>query len=386
LATCRINRRQIELDLKADFPILADGRVYLDSASTSLTPKCVIDRISNYLLTSEANYNRGQNDLVFRVNSLVDAARQKVADFIACPPDHICFSSGASASSRLIADQIAINDLSDGDEILLCKLDHQSTIKPWQDLTQKLKRFGTRVNISEIKIDSFGDYVEDELVELVNNRTKFIILTHIHNVYGLEMNIPELITRIREKNPNSKIVLDASQSIGHINVSVADLDVDYLYFSGHKMFATTGIGILYSKEANIKVLEFGTPNILGIISLGASIDYINSIGINNIDDHIYGLTRYLYERLLEIPGIEFNKGIHTCSCKLGYGIISFKHIKIPSEEINEVLNNYGIYVRSNNFCQKGQDDFIRVSLQVYNTRKDIDKLIHVLELINKKKI
>lgn len=381
MENCRIYHKNIDLNLRNEFPMLDDDKVYLDSASTSFTPKCVIESINEYLSKYEANYNRGLNDLVINITKKVDNVRKKVADFIETDSKHISFTSGATASSNLIVNKFAINELSNDDEILLCNLDHSSTINPWLNIRNVLKKFEINVIIKEMLIDIYGDYLEDDLISKINDKTKYVILTHIHNVYGLEMNIKELISRIREKNNNVKIVLDASQSISHIKVSVKELDVDYLYFSGHKMFAPTGIGILYTKKEQYKDLEEGTPNILGIIGLGRAIDFINSIGIDNIEDYIYSLTRYLYDNLLSIDGIEFNKGIHTCKCKLGYGIISFKHTKVSSVEINEILNYYKIYVRSNNFCQKGQDDFIRVSLNIYNTRKDIDKLIKVLKSI-----
>lgn len=381
MENCRIYHKDIDLNLRNEFPMLDDDKVYLDSASTSFTPKCVIESINEYLTKCEANYNRGLNDLVININKKVDNVRKKVANFIEADSEHIIFTSGATASSNLIVNNFAINELSNGDEILLCNLDHSSTINPWLNIQDVLKKFEINVIIKEVLIDVYGDYLEDDLVSKISNKTKYVILTHIHNVYGLEMNVKELVKRIKEKNSNTKIVLDASQSIAHMNVSVKELDIDYLYFSGHKMFAPTGIGILYTKNGEYKKIDEGTPNILGIIGLGSAIDFINSIGIDNIEDYIYSLTRYLYDNLLSIDGIEFNKGIHTCKCKLGYGIISFKHNKIFSEEINEILNYYRIYVRSNNFCQKGQNDFIRISLNIYNTKNDIDKLIKVLKSI-----
>ena len=379
MKNCSINHNNIELNLRNDFPMLDDDKVYLDSASTSFTPKCVIDSINEYLTKYEANYNRGINDLVLNINKKVNEVREKVANFIETDKEHISFMGGATESSDIIANKFAINELTNNDEILLCYLDHESTINPWINLKETLKQFNINIEIKEILISMYGDYLVDDLISKINNNTKYIILTHIHNIFGLEMDIKEIIKQIKEKNDKVKIILDVSQSIGHIKVSVKELDVDYLYFSGHKMFSPTGIGILYTKEKNI--IEQGTPNILGIIGLGSSIDYINSIGIKNIQDYIFNLTRYLYDNLLNIDGIEFNKGIHFCKCNLGYGIISFKHNKISSEEINEILNYYKIYVRSNNFCQKGQDEYIRISLNIYNNKNDIDKFIKVLKHI-----
>ena len=362
--------------------MMSDDKAYLDSASTSFVPQIVLDSMNNYIKTEHSNYNRGENDLVFNTTNKVNEVRQKVAEFISASAEEIVFTSGATASAEIIANKVAISELKSGDEIMFCRLDHSSTIAPWQNLQKILKSFSVDIVVKEILIDLWGDYNEDDLIEKLSDKTKFVVLTHIHNVYGLEMGIKDLSDRIRSKNPNTKIVLDASQSIGHIPVSVKDLAVDYLYFSGHKMFAPTGTGVLYVKDKNFKDYEVGTPNIFGIVGLGAAIDYINSIGIERIENYIFHLTRYLYDKLLTIDGIEFNKGIDTCKCILGYGIVTFKHNRISSEEINDILNYYKIFVRSNNFCQEDQDQYIRVSLNIYNTKRDIDKLIKVLSTIN----
>ena len=378
---CNIAPEFEELNERPNFPMLDDDKVYLDSASTSFLPKVVIDTMNEYITKEHSNYNRGENDLVFNTTNRVTAVREKIADFISAETDEIIFTSGASSSAELIANKFALKQMCSGDEIMFCPLDHGSTIRPWENLKSTLEHFSVDIAVKEILIDLWGDYNEDDIIEKVNEKTKYIILTHIHNVYGLEMGIKELCTRIREKNPNTKIVLDASQSIGYIPVSVKDLDVDFLYFSGHKMFAPTGVGVLYARGAYYKDYENGTPNIMGIVGLGSAIDYIKGIGIKRIENYVFHLTRYLYEKMLKIEGIEFNKGIDTCKCVLGYGIITFKHSQISSEEINEMLNYYKIYVRSNHFCQKGQDQYIRISLSIYNTKKDIDKLIKVLETV-----
>ena len=268
---CNIDYSNIELEEKTKFPMLDDDKVYLDSASTTFTPQIVIDSVNDYITHYQSNYNRGSNDLVFNTTTKVNNVRTQVASLINAEPNEIIFTSGATASSNLIINKIAINTLSNGDEVLLCKLDHSSTIQPWLNLKNTLAKFNVNIIIKDINIDPWGDYNEDDLIDKVSPNTKFVILTHIHNIYGLEMGIEDLSRRIKEKSPNTKIVLDASQSIGHIDVNVKNLNVDYLYFSGHKMFATTGIGVLYIKGQNYSLFEEGTPNIVGIISLGSAI-------------------------------------------------------------------------------------------------------------------
>ena len=298
-----------------------------------------------------------------------------------------------------------LNNLQNNDEIMICKEDHKSTILPWMNLINILNKFKINIIEKEILIDTEGDYIEDNLISKINEKTKIVVLSHIHNVYGLEMEIEEIVPRIRMKNPNSKIVLDCSQSVGHINIDVKKLDVDFVYFSGHKMFAETGIGVCYIKSEHIKemkaikvgggqakegklknkaseILEAGTQNISGIISLGAAIDYINKIGIEEIEKYILYLTRYLYEQLKSIPNIEFSKGIDKYSCVVGYGIVTFKIEGIDSSELGEILSDYGIYVRTGDFCKSGKsDDSIRASLHVYNNKEDIDKLINIIRYI-----
>ena len=401
---CKINANNISTEkirqmeeLRKDFPILNSNIVYLDSAATSQKPKKVIEYCSNI--------GRGNYDWARKANKKVEGTRKKVAKFINAKENEIIFTSGATDSSNLIAYSYMLNNLQNNDEILLCKEDHKSTIFPWMNLINILNKFKINIIEKEILIDVEGDYIEDDLISKINEKTKIVVLSHIHNVYGLEMEIEEIIPRIRIKNPNCKIVLDCSQSVGHINIDVKKLDVDFAYFSGHKMFAETGIGICYIKSENIKemkaykvgggteeeeiltnkaseVLEAGTQNISGIISLGSAIDYINKIGIEDIEKYMLYLTRYLYEQLKLIPNIEFSKGIDKRSCILGYGIITFKIEGIDSSELGEILSDYGIYVRTGDFCKSGKsDDSIRVSLHVYNNKEDIDKLINIIKYI-----
>ena len=409
---CKINANNISTEkirqmeeLRKDFPILNSNIVYLDSAATSQKPKQVIYEINKYYLEYCSNIGRGNYYWARKANKKVEETRKKVAKFINAKENEIIFTSGATDSSNLIAYSYMLNNLQNNDEIMLCKEDHKSTILPWMNLINILNKFKINIIEKEILIDVEGDYIEDDLISKINEKTKIVVLSHIHNVYGLEMEIEEIIPRIRIKSPNCKIVLDCSQSVGHINIDVKKLDVDFAYFSGHKMFAETGIGVCYIKSENIKemkaykvgggtekegrstnkaseVLEAGTQNISGIISLGSAIDYINKIGIEDIEKYMLYLTRYLYEQLKSIPNIEFSKGIDKRSCILGYGIITFKIEGIDSSELGEILSDYGIYVRTGNFCKSGKsDDSIRVSLHVYNNKEDIDKLINIIKYI-----
>ena len=394
--------------IKQDFPSLNENTVYLDSSSTTQKPRYVIDAVNEYYLKYCSNTGRGVYEWARAATNKVSKVRKQVADFINADESEIVFTTGATDSSNLIANSFGLKNLEDSNEILFCKEDHKSTILPWVNVVNILLNFGKKIHFKEVLIDTEGDYKEDDLASKVNNNTKVVILTHIHNVFGLEMDINLIVPRIRAVNPNCKIVLDCSQSIGHINVDMKKLDVDFAYFSGHKMFADTGIGICYVRQNNFKelfpykvgggmkvddlkldtvpngykMLESGTKNISGIISLGKAIDYINGIGIPLIEKYILYLTRYLYDSLKNIPNIEFEKGIDRCSCKLGFGILTFKVNGIQSSEIGEVLSDYGIYVRTGDFCKStNNEDWIRISLHIYNSKQDIDKLIKVLMYI-----
>ena len=394
------------LNVKDDFLYLKkENTIYFDNSSTTLKPKIVIDNATLNNIYS-FNSNRGNNKNVLNLNKKIEMVRNKTAKFInAKSSDEIAFTSGATESSNLIAYSYCLHNLLDNDEILLCLNDHKSTILPIMNIKKILKNQNKDIKIKEILIDYEGDYKENDLFEKITSKTKLVVLTHIHNMYGLEMNIEYIVKKIRAINENVIIVLDCAQSAGHINIDVQKLNIDIAYFSGHKMMSLQGIGVIYIKKeiqnmfypfiiggnynhdeikkiSDIRDLECGTKNSCNILSLGDSIDYINSIGIDKIEEHIYILTRYLYDNLKKFEIIEFNKGINNCTCALGYGIISFKIKGISSSEVSEILEDYNIIVRTGNFCNASDNDnYIRVSLYIYNTKEEIDNFISVINYL-----
>lgn len=382
--------------VKIDFPIFKNSdAVYFDSSATTQKPQCVIDTILSYYTKYCANVGRGSYSWANKAGNEVEKARQKVASFIGVNPDEVFFTSGATDASNLISYGYGLKNLHSGDEIMYCQDDHKSTYKPWENIIKILTDYGNKkITVKNILIDAEGDYKEDDLIEKITENTKIIVLTHIHNTYGLEMDIDKIVPRIREKNPCTKVVLDCSQSVGHIPVNLQKLDVDFAFFSGHKMFADAGIGVCYIKKSALsemqefkigggnKLFETGTQNISGILSLGSAVGYINSIGIDIIESYVRYITRYLYSKLKVIPQIEFSKGIDRCSCPLGFGIISFSIKGMQSCDLGEVFNDYNIFVRTGDFCRITKDeDLIRVSLHIYNTTSDIDKFVKVLRYI-----
>ena len=378
------------IDCKKDFPFLLNNDViYFDSASTTMKPFIVIDEVNNYLNHYPLTESRSNSKYTRKINKEINETRQLVKEFInANNSNEIFFTSGATDASNIIASNFGINYLNNDDEILLCKEDHSSTISPWFNLQTTLKKFNTNIIIKDILIDKHNDYQEDDILSKITEKTKFIILTHIHNIYGMEMNIEYIVNNLKKLNPNCKIVLDASQSIGHINVDVQKLNIDFLYFSTHKIFGLTGCGVLYIKEKtqklfinkNIKI-ESGTQNTVAILAFKKSLEYINSIGMDKIESYLYELTRYLYDNLVKIPNIIFNKGIAFVKCALGYSIISFKLNSVATNELAEILDEYNVIVRANNFCNNVDTNFIRISLHIYNTKEDIDKFIKILNHI-----
>ena len=393
------------LDVKKDFPYFdKETTIYFDNSSTTLKPRKVIEN-ANLNNIYSFNASRGNNINVTNLNKKIEETREKVATFINASKEEIAFTSGSTESSNLIAYSYCLNNLKNEDEILICDKDHKSTILPFLNVCNYLKNQDINIVIKNIEIDYEGDYNEEDLFSKITDKTKMIVLTHIHNMYGLEMNIEYIVTNIRKINKDIVIVLDLSQSIGHIDINVQSLDIDIAYFSGHKMMAVQGVGVIYiykemqkyfspfliggnynqrqiTNILNIRQLECGTKNYSNILSLGDSIDYINNIGIGKIEQHIYELTRYLYDSLKKLNTVRFNKGINNCKCAIGYGIISFNIDGINSSEASEILSDYNILVRAGDFCNtSNHENYIRVSLYIYNTKEEIDKFVELIKYL-----
>ena len=386
---------------KEDFPILLNNKnlVYLDSSATSLKPKIVIDEINNYYNFYTANLHRGDYDNAITVNKKVEETRVLVKGFLnAKEENEIIFTSGTTESLNMIVFSFMKYNLKENDEVLLTKTEHASNVLPWFVLEREI---GIKVKYIPLKENLTIDY--EKLKEIINDNTKVISIAHITNTVG---DVRE-INKIRDiiNNKNIYFVVDGAQSAGHIKVDVEESNIDFYAFSGHKMYADTGVGVLYAKkhllekmrpfkygggmndtytieEYSLKQVPYkfdaGTVNISGILSLRAAIIYINSIGIENITNYISNLSNFLYENLKNIKNIKiYNDNFHT-------GIMIFNIDKVFSQDLSVFLNKYNICVRSGNHCSKLLKDFIltsntcRVSLNIYNTKEDILKLVEVL--------
>ncbi len=392
--------------IRALFPIFQKRTSYLffDNASTTQKPASVVESIQDYYGVNCSNAGRSSYRLSSQAALGIENSRRKVAELINARPEDLVFTSGATESLNTVALAWGLNNLGDGDQVMVCFQDHKSAVFPWLNLQRILRDLGKSIEIVPFEIHDVGDYDLRTIREGVSGRTRLIAMSHIHHVYGMDMEVKD----IREiVGPGVAISLDASQSVGHIPVDTKALDVDFLSFSGHKMFAGNGTGVLWINErrqkeiAPVKVggmginlestswqsgeirelLEAGTPNIASILSMAPAAQFILDTGVERIASHLSGLTRYLYDKLKDLPGIEFGPGPGRCGCPGGYGIISFRVEEISVSDLGFLLDSEDILVRTGDHCvskANSEDQYVRVSLQIYNTEAEIDTFVDVL--------
>jgi cysteine desulfurase/selenocysteine lyase len=414
--SCKISGNESETEkldvsaFRANFPIFGNhpDLIYFDSASTTQKPQVVVDTLLDYYTNQCANSGRASYSWSTQLNRAIEESRAKVAQFINCEVKNLVFTSGATDSLNMAALTYGLNNLEDGDEVMLCPQDHKSAVLPWYNVQAMLKERGKNITIKHFAIHEVGDYDLKSVKEAFSERTRVVAMAHIHHVFGLDMEV----SKIREIVGKDVVIsLDASQSIGHTTVDAANLDVDFISFSGHKMFAAPGVGGLYINprvEAKIKpvrlggqspveikdngleftsksmhqLIECGTLNIPAILSLGKAVDFISATGIAAIEAQLSDLTVYLWQKLTALPGIVFAPGIGICRCDSGFGIISFRFEQLASLDLTFLLDSEQIFVRAGDHCtQKNneEDDYLRVSMHAYNTREEVDQLVEVLE-------
>lgn len=396
--------------IRALFPILKDkpGYIFFDNASTTQKPASVISAIDEFYTKSCSNAGRASYRMSSQTTNAIQNSRAKVAQLINARAEDIVFTSGATDSLNTVALSWGLANLNDGDEVMVCLQDHKSAVLPWFNLKRILAGFGKTINIVPFEIHDVGDYDLRTIREGVSPKTRLIAMSHIHHVYGMDMEVSD----IREiVGPNVLISLDASQSVGHIPVDAEKLAVDFISFSGHKMFAGNGVGVLWvaqerqpeltpvrvggmgavlsSETENAfcssslqDLLEAGTPNIASIVSLAPAVDFILETGVDNIAGHLARLTRKMYEAVKEIPGVDFGPGPGRCGCPGGYGIIAFRIEGLSVSDLGFMLDSESILVRTGDHCvskASEEDQYVRVSLQVYNTEEEIEAFVEVLE-------
>lgn len=386
---------------REDFPMLKQDLIYFDNGATSLKPQPVIDSITDYYQNYSANAHRGDYDISLKVDSNYELTRILVKEFIhANSSKEIAFTSGTTDSLNKIIFGYFRYYLKAGDEVLLTRSEHASNLLPWFELQDQI---GIRVRY--IELDQFHRVTMEKVKEAITPNTKVISIAHITNVVGDIRPMKEITQYAHEHG--ILVVCDAAQSIGHMKVDVQDLDVDFLAFSAHKMCGPTGVGVLYAKEnlltdtkpiifgggmnasfdtdgtriySEIPTLfEAGTPNIAGIIGLGASISYLMNIGMDKIEAYEQELKQYLITELKKIPEIIlYNEESES-------GIVAMNYQGIFSQDLAIYLNKHHICVRSGSHCAKILKDEIgiknttRISLSFYNTKEEIDKLVMALK-------
>lgn len=396
--------------IRADFPILARevyGRplVYFDNAATSQKPQCVMDKITEMYTTVNSNVHRGVHYLSQVATDEHEAARKTVQRFInANSPDEIVFTRGATESINLVASSFCRTFCEPGDEILITAMEHHSNIVPWQI---QADMYGLSVKVAPINKD--GELILEEFEKLISPRTKLIALTHISNVLGTVNPVNEIVKIAH--NHKIPVLIDAAQSVQHTKVDVQKIDCDFLVFSSHKVYGPTGVGVLYGKVEWLNALppyqgggemienvtfekttfnklpfkfEAGTPDFVGTTALATALNYVASIGLDNISQYEQELLYYATEKLQALPGIRI---IGTAKQKSS--VISFLIGDIHPYDVGTLLDKMGIAVRTGHHCAEplmhvmGVEGTIRASFAFYNTKEEIDILIKGLERIIK---
>jgi cysteine desulfurase / selenocysteine lyase len=397
--------------MRDEFPALvADpGVVYLDSAATAQKPRQVIEAVTAALSVQTANPGRGGYAWSGRAARQVEGVREQVARFIgAAGADEIVFVPGATAGLNAVALSWGLANLAEGDEILYSPLDHSSNVYPWVRLRQLLARFGTRIRLVPYAVSAAGEADAGDILAKVTARTRLIAVTHVHNVFGALTTLRELRGRLAA---SVRVCFDCSQSVGHVRVDVAELGADFAVFSAHKMFGIAGTGVVYLRRrvhheltpflpgggSGLRLgedglaglvmpagLEGGTPDLAGITALGAAIGFIGELGIDRIAAHGQALTRFLVDRLREIPGVSLLPGVAWAARPAGYGIVSFRLADARAEDVGFALGSQGFYVRTGNHCLPeggGYEDSVRVSTHVYNSEAELDRFARFLSLL-----
>lgn len=396
--------------IRQDFPILhqimenEQPLVYLDNAATSQKPQSVIDAIVHYYENNNANVHRGIHTLSERATEAYEHARIKVQLFInALAAKECIFTRGTTESINLVAQAFVAPRLKEGDEVLITQLEHHSNIVPWQLVCQK-----TGAQLRFIPINEHGELLLDSLESLITPKTKFIAVGHISNAIGTINPIQKIIAVAH--NYNIPVLIDGAQAAPHARIDVQALGCDFYAFSGHKMYAGTGIGVLWGKEKWLDMaepyqgggemitrvqlteseykpiphkFEAGTPHIEGVISLGAAIDYLHSIDLEAAAKHETDLLKYAQSAIQRQPGIKL---IGTAKEKIA--ILSFVHEKIHAHDIGTIFSSRGIAVRSGHHCAMPLMDFFnvaattRASFAFYNTYEEVDKLVESMAYVH----
>ena len=388
--------------LRKDIPVLHQkihGKplAYLDNAASSQRPQFVIDAVNNHEKHNHANIHRGVHKLSQRATNAYEGAREKVCTFInASSSREIIFTRGTTESINLVAHSLGLSQLKPGDEILISWMEHHSNIVPWQLICER-----TGAKLSTIPITDCGELDLEAFDQLLSERTKIVAIVHVSNALGTINPVKEIIDKAHSKG--AMVLLDGAQAVSHMRIDVQELDCDFYAFSGHKMFAPTGIGVLYGKKALLENMppyqgggemiltvtfkkttyntlpykfEAGTPHISGAIGLGAAIDYLSRIDFNAIAKHEHDLLEYATSRLSDLPGARV-----IGRARKKTGVLSFVLGDIHAHDLGTILDQEGVAVRTGHHCTMPIMEFFgvpataRASFAFYNNRNDVDQFI-----------
>ena len=390
-------------NFKKDFPIFENKDIaYLDSGATTQKPTSVLEAIEKFYKNENANPHRGAYGLSIEATEIYENTRDKIAKFInAKHREEIIFSKNASESLNLIAYSYGLDNLKKDDEIVLSIMEHHSNLVPWQMVAKK-----TESKLNYMYINDNFEISDEEIETKITDKTKIVGITHVSNVLGTINNIEKIIKYAHKKG--AIVVVDGSQSIPHMEIDVQKLDADFFVFSGHKMLAPLGIGILYGKREILNKMnpflmggdmieyvyeqettfaplpnkfEAGTQNVEGVIGLGAAIDYIKNIGYNKIQEIEKEVTSYARQ---ELSKLEYLTLYLTPNEEKHSSVISFNIKGVHPHDVASILDSENVCVRSGNHCAQpllrsmGIDSTCRASFYIYNTKEDVDKLVIAL--------
>lgn len=397
-------------EIRQDFPVLHQTvnehpLVYLDNAATTQKPRVVMDAMTRYYEADNANVHRGVHALSVRATEQFEAVREQVRAFIGAGAVNECiFVRGATEAINLVAQSFVLPKVKRGDEILITALEHHANIVPWQMVCEQ-----TGAVLKVVPMTETGEVCLETFESLLSKKTKFVAISHASNAIGTINPVQAMIKAAHAYDV--PVLIDGAQAVAHVAVDVEALGCDFYVFSGHKMYAPTGIGVLWGREALLDAMrpyqgggemiaevhfdkttyaplphkfEAGTPNIAGVMGLGAALHYMNALDRAAVTAHETTLFAYATEMISAIPGFKI---IGTAASKLP--IISFVHEKIHAHDIGTVLDNLGLALRSGHHCAMPLMDFFKVpattrlSLALYNTREEINHCVEGLNQVNR---
>lgn len=395
-------------EIRVEFPILSKKiynkpLIYFDNAATTQKPRCVIERMNYAYYHLNANIHRGVHFLSMKATEAHEAARMKVAQFLgAAKREEIVFTRGTTEAINLVACSFGDKFCNTGDEIIISVMEHHSNIVPWQMLCER-----KGMTLKVIPMNSEGELIIEEFKKLISEKTKIISVAHVSNVLGTVNPVKEIIEIAHAAN--IPVLIDGAQAVPHIKVNVQELDADFYVFSGHKIYAPTGIGVLYGKEKWLNAIppyqgggemiqtvtfekttynelpfkfEAGTPDYVGSTALAEAIGYVESLGMDEIAAYEHELTEYAMQRMREIEGIRF-----FGTAKEKSAVISFLVGNIHPYDMGMLLDKLGIAVRTGHHCAQPLSDSlgipgtVRASFSFYNTKEEIDIFVEALKRV-----